>query len=67
MTHIVYTSIAARLDAGTYSPAIVARMPVAQPTRPLARPLARMATIAAPYVGSALLGAFLALAYGVTP
>jgi hypothetical protein len=69
MTHIVYTSIAARLDAGTYSPCIVraARMPIAAPTRPVASLAARSASLAAPYVGCALLGALLALAYGVSP
>jgi hypothetical protein len=66
MTHIVYTSIAQRLDAGTYSTCI-ARRPVAPPTRPVASPYAGMATIVAPYVGSALLGALLALAYQVQP
>ena len=69
MTTIVYTSIAKRLDAGTYSPAIARAMrsPVAPPTRPVASPSASVATAVAPYVGSALLGAFLALAFAVTP
>jgi hypothetical protein len=69
MTHIVYTSIAARLDAGTYSPALARalRSPVAVPSRPVAGPFAGMAAVALPYVGCALLGALLALAYGVTP
>lgn len=68
-THLVFTSVAARLDAGTYSPAIAraTRSPVAVPSRPVASPFARVATYAAPYVGSALLGALLAMAYGVTP
>lgn len=66
---IVYTSIAQRLAAGTYSPCVARAMRshAAPPVRPVASTLARMATIAAPYIGSALLGAFLALAYGVTP
>ena len=69
MTHIVYTSIAQRLDAGTYSACIAraTRSPVAPPSRHVASPFARVATVVAPYLGSALLGAFLALAYGVTP
>lgn len=67
MTHLVFESVARRLDAGTYSPCIVARIPAVAPTRPVASPVARVATLAAPYVGSALLGALLALAYGVTP
>lgn len=66
-THLVSTSVAHRLDAGTYSACIVARRPVAAPSRPVASPFARMAAIAAPYLGSALLGALLAMAYGVTP
>jgi hypothetical protein len=69
MTHIVYTSIAARLDAGTYSPGIARalRAPIAAPSSPVASLAARVASLAAPYVGSALLGAVLALAYGVSP
>lgn len=69
MTHIVYTSIAQRLDAGTYSPAVAraTRSHAAQPTRPVASPYAGMAASVAPYVGSAILGALMALAYGVTP
>jgi len=69
MTHIVYTSIAARLDAGTYSPGVAraVRMPIPAPRRPVASLAARVATIAAPYLGSALLGAFLALAFAVQP
>ena len=67
MTHLVFTSVARRLDAGTYSAAIVARSPVVPPTRPVASPFRGMATIVAPYVGSALLGALMALAYGVAP
>lgn len=65
MTHLVFTSVAARLDAGTYSPAVASAMrgPVAAPTRPVASPFRGMATAVAPYVGSALLGAFLALAF----
>jgi hypothetical protein len=69
MTHIVYTSIAARLDAGEYSPAIAraTRSPAAVPSRRVAGPFDGMATVALPYIGSALLGALMALAYGVTP
>lgn len=69
MTHIVFTSVARRLDAGAYSPAIARaqRAPVAAPTRPVAHPFSGMATVVAPYVGSALLGALLALAFQVSP
>jgi hypothetical protein len=59
---LIMTSIARRLEAGTYLP-----RPVAAPSSPVAS-LSRSAWAAvAPYVGSALLGAFLALAFMVTP
>ena len=66
MTHIVYTSIAQRLDAGTYSACIAraTRSSVAPPSGPMASPYARMATIVAPYVGSAILGALMGLLLG---
>ena len=69
MTHIVYTSIAARLDAGTYSPCVVRalRSPVAVPSRRGAGPFGGMAAVAAPYVGCALLGALMALAFVGSP
>lgn len=69
MTHIVYTSIAQRLDAGTYSPSVAANLrtaPIAS-TMPVASIAARVATVAAPYVGSMILGALLALAFQVQP
>lgn len=69
MTHIVYTSIAQRLDAGTYSPCVARalRSPVAAPSSSVSSPFAGMAAAVAPYIGSALLGAFLALAFQVQP
>lgn len=68
-THFVFESVARRLDAGAYSLAVARaqRAPVAAPTRPVAHPFAGMATVVAPYVGSALLGAILALAFQVQP
>ena len=59
-THLVFTSVAARLDAGTYSPCVVARMPVAAPVRPVA-------SVSAPwwaYAASALMGAVMGLMLG---
>jgi hypothetical protein len=59
---LIMTSIARRLEQGTYLP-----RPVAAPVRPVAS-LSRSAWAAvAPYLGSALLGAFLALCFMVTP
>lgn len=59
---LVFQSVARRLEAGTYLP-----RPVAAPTRP-ATALSRSPwAIVAPYVGSAILGAFLALCFAVTP
>jgi hypothetical protein len=59
---LVFTSVARRLEAGTYQPRHVAAhsSPVASlPPSPWA--------IVAPYLGSALLGAFLACCFMVTP
>lgn len=56
-THFTMQSIAARLDAGSYSTAIVARMPVAAPSRP-------MASVSEPwwtYAAAALMGAVIGL------
>jgi hypothetical protein len=57
---LLYTSIAARLDAGTYSPCVVARMPVAAPTRHVASPTEPWWT----YAASAVMGAAIALMLG---
>lgn len=69
--HIIFESVARRLEAGTYSPCLAAnlraRMPVAAPQRPVASLPVRVATIVAPYVGSALLGLALAAAFMVQP
>lgn len=59
-THFTMQSIAARLDAGTYSPCVVSRMPVAAPVRP-------MASVSAPawtYAAAGLLGAVIGLLLG---
>jgi hypothetical protein len=66
---LLYTSIAARLDAGTYSPGVAraARMPIAAPTRHASASSASPWPAVLPYVGSALLGALLALCYTVSP
>lgn len=56
-THFTMQSIAARLDAGTYSPCVVARMPVAAPSSPAA-------SVSEPwwtYAASGLLGALIGL------
>lgn len=58
-THLVFQSVAARLDAGTYSTTI-ARMPVAAPVRP-------MASVSEPwwtYAAAALMGAVIGLLLG---
>jgi hypothetical protein len=62
---LLYTSIAARLDAGTYSPCVARarRAAIAAPRRPVAGLAARVAAVAAPYLGCALLGALLALCF----
>lgn len=57
---LVMTSIARRLDAGTYQP-----RPVAAPSSPVASLSRSHWAIVAPYVGSALLGAFLAACFTV--
>jgi len=59
-THFVFQSVARRLDAGTYSPAIVARMPVAAPVRPMASVPAPMWTYAAAALMGAVIGLLLA-------
>jgi hypothetical protein len=59
---IVFRSVARRLEAGTYLP-----RPVAAHTRPVASLSPSPWAAVLPYVGSALLGAFLALAFMVTP
>jgi hypothetical protein len=55
MTHIVYTSIAARLTAGEYSPH-VARRRGNGPTRPVAASVRYPWAAVLPYVGSGILG-----------
>jgi hypothetical protein len=62
MTHLVFESVARRLEAGTYLP-----RPIAAPSRPIAALPPSTWAIAAPYLGSALLGAALALAFAVQP
>lgn len=58
-SHFSFESIAARLDAGTYSPAIVARMPVAAPSSPVASLPAPLWTYAAAAVMGAVIGLLL--------
>lgn len=58
-THFVFESVARRLDAGTYSPAI-ARMPVAAPVRPMASVTEPLWT----YAAAALMGAVIGLMLG---
>jgi hypothetical protein len=58
-THLVFTSVARRIDAGTYSPAIAraTRSHAAQPTR-------LVASVSAPawtYAAAALMGAVIGL------
>jgi len=58
MTHLVFVSVAKRLDAGTYSPCIAraVRMPIAAPRRHVTG-LSRSPWAAVlPYVGSGVLG-----------
>jgi hypothetical protein len=59
-THLVFTSVAARLDAGTYSPCVVARTPVAAPSGPTASVSAPLWT----YAAAAALGAVMGLMLG---
>jgi hypothetical protein len=59
-THLVFESVARRLDAGTYSPSIVARMPVAAPSSPVA-------SVSEPwwtYAAAGLMGAVIGLMLG---
>ena len=59
-SHFTMQSIAARLDAGTYSPCVVARMPVAAPQRPVA-------SVSEPwwtYAAAGLMGAVIGLMLG---
>ena len=58
-THLVFTSVARRLADGTYSPSIVARMPVAAPTRHVASVSAPMWTYAAAGIMGAVIGLLL--------
>lgn len=59
-THFHMQSIAARLDAGTYSPCVVARMPVAAPSSPMASVSAPLWTYAAAAALGAVIGLLLA-------
>jgi hypothetical protein len=59
---IVFRSVARRIEAGTYLP-----RPVAAHTRPVASLSRSPWAAVAPYLGSALLGAALALAFTVQP
>lgn len=55
--HIIFESVARRLEAGTYSPAIVARMRAAAPS-------SHVASVSAPlwtYAAAALMGAVIGL------
>lgn len=58
---LVFRSVARRLEAGTYQPRAKA------PSSPVTALSRSPWAIMAPYVGSALLGAFLALCFTVTP
>jgi len=59
---LIFRSVARRLEAGTYLP-----RPIAAPTRPVTElPPSAWAAVA-PYLGSAILGAVLVLAFTVTP
>lgn len=59
-SHFTMQSIAARLDAGTYSPAIVARIPVAAPSSPIASVSEPLWTYAAASLMGAAIGLLLA-------
>lgn len=59
---LVFQSVARRLEQGTYQP-----RPVAAPSSPVASLSPSLWAAVAPYLGSALLGAFLALCFTVTP
>jgi hypothetical protein len=58
---LVFTSVARRLEAGTYQPRAKA------PSSPVASLSPSPLAVVAPYLGSALLGAFLALCFTVQP
>lgn len=58
---LIFTSVARRLDAGTYQPRAKA------PSCHVASLSRSSWSIVAPYLGSAILGAFLALAFMVQP
>lgn len=58
-THLVFSSVAQRLDAGTYSPAVVRNL-AAPPSSPMAASFAPLWT----YAASALMGALIGLMLG---
>jgi hypothetical protein len=58
---LVFTSVARRLEQGTYQPRAKA------PSSPVTELSPSLWAIVAPYLGSALLGAFLALCFTVSP
>lgn len=58
---LVFQSVARRLEAGTYQPRAKA------PSSPVTELSPSPWAVVAPYVGSAILGAFLALCFTVTP
>ena len=58
-THLVFESVAARLDAGTYSPCVV-RAIATPPSSPMAASFAPLWT----YAASALMGALIGLLLG---
>jgi hypothetical protein len=58
---LIMQSIARRLESGTYQPRAKA------PTSPVASLPPSPWAVVAPYLGSALLGAFLALCFMVSP
>lgn len=62
-THLVFESVARRLDAGSYSPCVVARMPVAAPSSPVVSVSAPLWT----YAAAALMGAVIGLMLGGAP
>lgn len=62
-THLVFESVAARLERGEYSPAIARRMTFAVPAVHTAHGPQPMRQYAAELLGSALLGALVALAF----